>query len=101
MFQHVDMDKDKALWHFYRHPGDEQELPTRPCYSIVTACNQAKLFRIIDASLTLYCGVKGPVSAERFLNIYRRYVEWKNELPSVLANVDETDQPLPHMLYLQ
>lgn len=101
IFQHVDMEKDHALWRFYRHPGDERELPTRPSYAIVAACYQAGLFRIINESLNLYCGARGRVSAEKFLEVYRRYMDWKTDLPSVIANVDVADQPLPHILYLQ
>ena len=67
----------------------------------MTACYQAKLFRIIDESLALYCGARGQVSAEKILEVYRRYMDWKTDLPSVIANVDVGDQPLPHILYLQ
>lgn len=100
IFQHVDMEKDDALWRFYRHPGDERELPTRPSHAIVAACNQARLFRIVDESFDLYCGVRGQVSAVKFLVVYRRYIDWKADLPPVIANVDVADQPLPHILYL-
>ncbi|CAD6578405.1 MAG: hypothetical protein ASARMPRED_008709 [Alectoria sarmentosa] len=100
IFQHVDMERDHALWRFYRHPGDERELPTRPSFAIVTACYQAGLFRIIDDSLDLYSGARGQVSAERFLEVYRKYMDWKSDLPPVIANVDVADQPLPHILYL-
>ena len=95
------MDREHAIWRFYRHQGDERELPTRPSYAIVTACYQAKLFRIIDETLNLYCGVRGQVTAEKSLAVYKRYVDWKNDLPSVIMNVDVSDQPLPHILYLQ
>ena len=101
IFEHVDMNRDYALWRFYRHPGDDRELPTRPSYSILTACYQAGLFRIIDKSLNLYCGIQGQVSAEKVLEVYRRYMDWKSDLPSEIANVDVADQPLPHILYLQ
>lgn len=101
MFQSVRMDKDDALWRFYRHPGDARELPTRPSHAIVTACHQASLFRIVNENLNLYCGFRGPVSAFKILDVYRRYLEWKDSLPPVLANYSEEDQPLPHILCLQ
>lgn len=101
VFQHVDMDRDLVQWCFYRHPGDERELPTRPSCSIVSACYQVKLFRIIDESLDLYCGPRGQVSADKFLALYKRYMDWKNDLPYLIANVDVADQPLPHILFLQ
>ena len=101
VFQHVNMDRDHAQWRFYRHPGDERELPSRLSCAMVSACYQVKLFRIIDGSLNLYCGARGQVSAEKFLAVYKRYMEWKNDLPSVIANVAVADQPLPHILFLQ
>ena len=101
VFKNVSMDRDNVVWRFYRKPGDERELPTRPSYAIMTACYQAKLFLIVDESLNLYCGVRGQVSAEKFLKVYSRYMDWKNDLPSMIANVDVSDQPLPHILYLQ
>lgn len=101
IFQGIDLDIDAPLWGFYRHPGDEKELPTRPSHAIITACHQAKLFRIIDESLALYCGNRGQVSAEKMLSVYRRYREWIDDLPPVVSNVEVADQPLPHILYLQ
>ncbi|KAL9125801.1 MAG: hypothetical protein Q9175_008017, partial [Cornicularia normoerica] len=92
------MDRDHALWCFYRRPGDERDLPTRPSYAMVTACYQAGLFKIIDESLNLYYSARGQVSAEKFLEVYRRYMDWKTDLPPMIANVDVADQPLPHIL---
>lgn len=101
IFQQVRMDTDDALWRFYRHPGDAQELPTRLSHATVTACHQAKLFRTINECLNLYCGYRGPVSASKILEVYRKYLEWKESLPPVIAKYSEGDQPLPHILYLQ
>lgn len=101
IFQHVRTDKDDGLWRFYRHPGDAQELPTRPSHAILTACHQAGLFRIVNENLNLYCGMRGPVSAYKVLDMYQKYLDWKETLPPILARYSEGDQPLPHMLYLQ
>lgn len=95
------MDKDDAVWRFYRQPGDERELPFRPAYAIVTAYHQARLFLIINETLNLYCGARGKVTATRFLDVYARYIDWKENLPDMIANINEGDQPLPHILYLQ
>lgn len=95
------MDKDSAVWRFYRHPGDERDLPTRPSHVILTACHQANLFRVINESLSLYCWPRGKVNAEKFLAIYARYLDWMQSLPPIVRDIDEGDQPLPHILYLQ
>ena len=95
------MDGDDAVWRFYRQPGDNRELPFRPAHAIVTAYHQAKLFQIINETLNVYCGTRGKVTAAKVLDVYARYLQWKDELPEVIANIDEGDQPLPHILYLQ
>ncbi|KAK3171277.1 hypothetical protein OEA41_003361 [Lepraria neglecta] len=101
VFQNIRLDADDRVWRFYRHPGDERELPFRPSYAIITACQQAQLFSIIDESIGLYCGARGKVSAANVLEVYEKYMTWKEDLPDLIANISEGDQPLPHILYLQ
>lgn len=101
LFEHVREDKDDAVWCFYRRLGDEREMPTRPSHAIITACHQAGLFRIVNETLNLYCGIRGQVSAYKVLDVYRKYLDWKEALPPVIANIGEGDQPLPHILQLQ
>ncbi len=100
-FKHVRMDKDEDTWRFYRQPGDKQDLPTRSSHVILTACQQAQLFRTIQESLDLYCSPRTKVTAEMFLTIYARYLDWMQNLPPIIRDIDENDQPLPHVLYLQ
>lgn len=100
IFQHVRLDRDHYLWRFYRHVGDDRELPTRSSHAIMTACNQAKLLRIGQESLNLYCGTRGKATAQAILEGYKRFLDWKDDLPSVIKNIDINDQPLPHVLYL-
>lgn len=99
-FQHVREDRDDHVWRFFRHVGDSRELPTRPSHAIMTACNQAKLLRIAQESLNLYCGTRGKATAQAILEGYKSYLDWKNDLPVVIKNIDINDQPLPHVLYL-
>ena len=95
------MDSDDAVWRYYRKVGDGRELPKRPSHAIMTACMQASLFQIIDESLKLYCGHRGDVSAANVLKVYKRYLDWKEDLPSRIGQIEVDDQPLPHVLYLQ
>ena len=95
------MDKDDVLWRSYRQLGDELELQSRPGHTVTIACHQARLFRIVDETINLYCGTRGPISAYKVLDIYRRYLDWKESLPSTIANMGQEDQPLPHVLQLQ
>ena len=100
-FDDVRMDKDSTQWRFYRSVGDEQEMPTRPSWSILTAFYQAKLFNIINESLNMYCGYAGRCTAERVIRTYKNFTLWEDSLPPILANIDVDSQPLPHILYLQ
>lgn len=99
-FQHVRLDRDDHVWRFYRHVGDDRELPTRLSYAILTACNQAKLLRIFQETLDLYCGARGKATAQAILEGYKRFLDWKEDLPAILKSIDISDQPLPHVLYL-
>ena len=100
-FRHVRMDEDDQTWRHYRRIGDHRVLPIRPSHAVMTACHQAGLFRIIHESLNLYCGLRGTATAEEILKIYRRYLDWFEDLPPILKNVNMEAQPLPHILFLQ
>ncbi|KAL8904054.1 MAG: hypothetical protein Q9207_003515 [Kuettlingeria erythrocarpa] len=99
-FRHVDMNSNHSVWRFYRQIGDQRHLPVRPSHAILTACHQAGLFRIIHESLNLYCGLRGVVTAEAILTLYRRYLDWEEDLPFILKAIEEEAQPLPHILLL-
>lgn len=100
-FEHVRLDQDDAVWRFHRHVDDNRELPTRPSNAIITACAETKLFRIIHESLNIYCSSQGNASAQGIIEGYRRYLNWKEELPQAIKIIDMNDRPLPHVLYLQ
>ncbi|KAL8660241.1 MAG: hypothetical protein Q9202_006733 [Teloschistes flavicans] len=98
--QHIDLDGDRNVWRFYRTAGDHQDFPVRPSHAVLTAFHQSRLFRIIHASLNLYCGLCGRATAEAILILYRRYLDWEDDLPPVLRRIDVEAQPLPHVLFL-
>ncbi|KAL8703629.1 MAG: hypothetical protein Q9201_003199 [Fulgogasparrea decipioides] len=100
-FEHIDMHADSEIWRFYRTVGDEHELPVRPGYAILTAFEQAALFRIVHESLNLYCGLRGSITAEAMLTLYRRYLDWDEDLLAILKKMDVEEQPLPHILFLR
>jgi hypothetical protein len=97
------MDKDSlpAYWRYYRQPGDDTNNPKRPSYALVTACEQAKLFRVVHDTINVYCGARGRVTAAAVIGCYKRFSEWKANLPSQVSGTDEESQPLPHVLCLQ
>ncbi|KAL9123951.1 MAG: hypothetical protein Q9217_006672 [Psora testacea] len=99
-FKHVKLDRDKDVWRFYRQPGDEREMPTRPSFAIVTACHQANLFRFADQAMRFYCGARGKVTAGVVVDLYRKFQEWKENLPERLQVETQSNNPLPHVLYL-
>ena len=94
------LDADHAVWRFYRHPGDMQVLPVRPSFAILTAMYQAKLFRVVNDCITVYCGIRGQIDAYKILELYGQFQDWKEHLPQELADINR-EEPLPHILYLQ
>ena len=99
-FEHVHLDRDDHHWRFYRYVGDDRKLPARSSHAVMTACSQAKLLRVAQESINLYCGLRGKASAQAILEVYKSYLDWKEDLPVVIKNIDISDQPLPHVLYL-
>lgn len=89
----------------YTQPGDSdrelgfQDAEERKSLAILTACESAKLYRIVHECILVYCGIRGKISADILLDVYQRYIRWKDDLPPDLRSV--SDQPLPHVLSLQ
>lgn len=87
-----------GTWRLYKQPGDS-DVPDHLSLSVMTASEHAKLFRTVHESILAYCGSRGKVSAQKLLEIYERYMAWKDELPPALRDLD--NDPLPHVLFLQ
>lgn len=100
-FRHVDLQSSHSTWQEYRSIGDQRYLPVRPSHAVLAACHQAGLFRIIHESLNLYCGLRGLITADAVLTLYRRYMDWEEDLPFILKAIDDEARPLPHILLLQ
>ncbi len=89
----------------YRQPGDNdlehghQRTDDRQSLAHLTACELAKLYRIVHECILVYCGTRSQVSADSLLDIFQRYIVWKDELPPDIRSVE--GQPLPHVLFLQ
>ena len=104
-FSNIDLDQTEAAWSTYRQPGDSNLEPgennngDRQSFATLTAYELAKLYRIIHECILIYCGSRGKVSANSLLDIFRRYLMWKDGLARDLQNVE--GQPLPHVLFLQ
>ncbi|MCJ1251730.1 hypothetical protein MMC30_008967 [Trapelia coarctata] len=103
VFINVQMDKDSApsQWRYYRQPGDETNYPKRQSFAIVTACEQAKLYRIVHDTINVYCGARGRATAAAVIGCYKRFLNWQASLSEAVRHVDEESQPLPHVLCLQ
>lgn len=65
----------------------------------MTASEHAKLFRIAHETMLVYCGSRGRVSAHHLLNLYERFVNWREELPLEIRDI--ISDSLPHVLFLQ
>ncbi|MCJ1284530.1 hypothetical protein MMC26_003863 [Xylographa opegraphella] len=102
VFINVVLDQDSApeQWRYYRQPGDDSNNPRRQSFAILTACQQAKLFRIVHDTINVYCGARGKVTAAAVIGCFKRLINWKANLPEEIARTDEDSQPLPHVLAL-
>lgn len=92
-------DEGTASWRVYKQPGDGHNVSERSYSTVMTASENAKLFRIVHESILVYCGNRGKVRAQSLLDVYERYIGWKDDLPHVIQ--DLANEPLPHVLFLQ
>lgn len=100
VFIGVELDSPDAFWQPYKHPEDDTEFE-RPSYAIETAKEFTKLNQIIHETINVYCGSRGRVSARGILQLYRRFLEWRELLPAHLASTSMFDGALPHVFALQ
>lgn len=73
----------------------------KPGYSLISAFEQAKLYRIVHEILIAYCGIGGVVSVESIMPVYERLLSWKRELPMAISHTDSEAEAPPHLLFLQ
>lgn len=99
VFKGVDIGKG-GHYHLYNQ-SDDSPISNQPSYALLTASEMAKMCRIIHESALLYSGVDGKVSAGHLLQVYRRYVQWKEELAPPICDVAGDNDALPHVLSLQ
>ena len=83
--------EDGAVNHVYRAPA----------FAINTAVHQARLLRIVHTSINMYCGARGKISANAFLQCFLRFQEWRFQLPAGL-DVESYESQIPaNVLTLQ
>ena len=87
-------------WRAYRQPEDA-DMAVQHGHSISAACELAKLYRVVHETILLYCAAYGLVTSDGVLKVWKRYVEWKDELPEIFKKIDDTADPLPYVLALQ
>ena len=97
----LDRDANPVQWRFYRQPADDTNMPKQQSFAIVTAYEQAKLYRIVHDTITIYCGSRGKVTAAAIIGCYKRFIDWKANLSEPVSHIEEESQPLPHVLSLQ
>jgi len=91
---------DDARWYFYRFVSDQ--CPAWPGLLATTNREKSKLIRIIqDVATMLYSQQSPRLSAHNVLLQYSRFVAWKEDLPSVIGDIENNNsQALPHVLSL-
>ena len=95
-----DEEIDAAKWYFYRYVNDQ--CPAWPGLLATTNREKSKLTLIIQDVVTMMYTHYGPqLTASNLLQQYSRLVAWREELPSVIGNIENNNgQALPHVLSL-
>jgi hypothetical protein len=91
---------DEAKWYFYRYVNDQ--CPAWPSLQATTNREKSKLTLIIQDVVTMMYSQQGQqISAHHVLQQYSRFVQWREELPGILGNIESNNsQALPHVLSL-
>jgi hypothetical protein len=90
---------DDAQWYYYRYADDQ--CPAWPGLIATTNREKAKLTDIIRGATAMMYGPPSQIiQAHHILEQFRRYVSWREALPSVLGNLENNSQALPHVLSL-
>ena len=107
-FNHVPIDLiesneeelDNADWYFYRFVNDQ--CPAWPGLIATTNREKSKLIRIIhDITTMMYGSQVQTIAAIDVLQLYRRLVTWRRELPGKIGDVENnSSQTLPHVISL-
>jgi hypothetical protein len=97
--QGFDDDLDETQWQLYRDVNDPH--PALPGLLATTNREKSKLVEIITATATMYTQHGPRLNAQQVLQMYKRFVSWRDELPSGIADVGSNSQALPHVLSLQ
>lgn len=100
VFRGIPIDVPGMGWRAYRQPEDA-DMAAQHGHSILASCELAKLYRVVHETILLYCAAYGLVSSDGVLRVWKRYVEWKHDLPDIFQKIDETSDPLPYVLALQ
>lgn len=95
-FGNLESNQPDDLWWFYRYPEDESNATSRPSYSLWTVSEHTKIYNIIHETILQYCAHEGRLSAPKLLNLYTRYLDWKENLPPAVLELRT-----PHCLFLQ
>jgi hypothetical protein len=91
---------DAAKWYYYRYVNDQ--CPAWPGLLATTNREKSRLTAIIQDVVTMMYTQHGPqISAHHLLQQYGRLVAWRDDLPSVIGNIENNNsQALPHVLSL-
>lgn len=94
-------DEDSIPWQCYRYLGDDPE-DEEPGLVMTTSAHYSKLLRIVHETCHLfYEGNREIISARDMLQLYKKYLNWREELPKEIEDVGEGTQGLPHVISLQ
>ena len=102
VFENVELDRPSQFWHDYKVVSDAGG-PDIPTHAIEAAKEFAKLSLIHLDNIIAWCGSAGKIGTKDILDIYGRYLAWRDGLSAALAgqieNLDD-ETTLPFVLLL-
>jgi hypothetical protein len=99
-FDHSDEGLDDAKWYFYRFVND-----SCPAWSGLVATTNREKDKLMDinkdVTTMLYNPSGPPIQASQILELYARYINWRESLPDSIGDIENNNsQALPHVLSL-
>jgi len=99
MSENIEDKRDEQNWYFYRNARENPAV--WPGLLTTTNREKTKLIRIIREIITImYAQDRPQISAGNILQLYKRLVTWRKELPSMLGDIENGARTLPHVLSL-
>jgi hypothetical protein len=77
------------------------QCPSWPGIVATTNREKSKLLDIVnDVTTMFYSNTGSSIQAHHILQYYARYINWREELPRSIGDIENNNETLPHVLSL-